>query len=84
MKLDDTKVRDYLSSKLSGACEACGAKTWSYDATVYELREFHGGSMVIGGSGIQPLLTVTCMNCGTVRLINPIAAKLMTPTGEPA
>ncbi|MFY0400779.1 hypothetical protein [Brevundimonas naejangsanensis] len=82
MKLDDAKVRTYLTSKLGGACGSCGAKNWTYDTAVYELREFHGGNMVIGGSGILPLLTITCTNCGTIRMINPIAAGLLSTSGE--
>ena len=82
MKLDDAKVRNYLGSKLTGPCGGCGERTWTYDSTVYELREFHGGNMVIGGSSILPILTVTCAACGTIRMINPIAAGLLSSSGE--
>jgi hypothetical protein len=40
---------------------------------IYELREFHGGNMVIGGnSSIVPLVPVTCKVCGNTVLFNPL------------
>lgn len=44
---------------------------------MYELREFHGGSMVIGGSALIPIVPVTCDNCGNTVLINGIMAGVV-------
>lgn len=82
MKLKDESVRRFLEGRGAGQCPSCGHRSWTYDATVYEMREFTGGGLTIGGNiSLVPVLTITCANCGTMKLVNPIAAKLLTPGG---
>lgn len=50
--------------------------------TLFELRQFNEGSMVIGGPLI-PVIPISCGNCGNTVMINAIAAGLYKPeTGE--
>lgn len=84
MKLKEESVRQYLEGRGAGQCSTCGERKWSYDPTIYEMREFTGGGLMIGGNtSLLPVLTVTCSNCGTMKLINPIAAKLLSADGKP-
>lgn len=51
----------------------CGNGPWSVQDRVYQLSEFHQGSMVVGGPLI-PLVPVTCNNCGYTIVVNAILA----------
>ena len=58
-------------------CPVCRENNWSVSREVYELREFHGGGMVVGGnSAIAPICPVTCGNCGNTLLINALVAHV--------
>lgn len=63
-------------------CTVCGHNSWNVSDVLYELREFHGGSMVIGGSAIIPVSPVTCNNCGNTVLINPLVAGIELKEGK--
>ena len=63
MKLNERQQKK-LIKKLSEvwakpkSCPVCGQNEWDVSDTIFELREFHDGSMVIGGqSKITPTFT---------------------------
>ena len=56
------------------SCYVCRSNDWDVSAELYELREFHGGNMVIGGSSLIPVSPVICKVCGYTVLINPLIA----------
>lgn len=73
------KMVDYLQEKWvpPTICPICRQNNWNVSAEVYEIREFQGGAMIIGGmSVIAPLFPVTCNNCGNTVLFNALIAKL--------
>ena len=72
------KLTQYLSEKWKKpvSCAVCGENKWTISESVHELREFHGGSMVIGGSALIPLVPITCNNCGNTVLLNPLIAGI--------
>ena len=79
-KIDAGKVIAFLNEKWQGRpCPLCGSRKWSVQDSAYELREFHGGNLVIGGGPIIPLIPVTCENCGYTALINAIKAGVVSP-----
>jgi hypothetical protein len=57
-------------------CAVCGSNNWQIDA-VFELRRFHGGSLVVGGDPILPVFPVTCNVCGNTVLINAVRAQVV-------
>ena len=72
-------------SKMISVCPACQQRgTLSVMPTLMELREFHGGDFVIGGSPIVPLVVLTCNNCGNTILINALVVGLLDEQTEPA
>jgi hypothetical protein len=86
VQLDETKLRKALNSKtIKGisACKVCGQEQWTYDTTVYELREFLAGGLRIGGGGIVPCVVMTCVNCGNMNLINAVALGVLDKNGNP-
>ena len=83
-KLQLEKLKQHLADKWKTpvACAVCGENNWNVSDGLYELREFHGGSMVIGGSAIIPVSPVTCNTCGNTVLINPLIAGIELKGGK--
>lgn len=61
------------------ACSICGNNTWMLNDTIFEMREFMGGDMVIGGTAIMPMLAVSCTECGHTRFISAIRMGVINP-----
>jgi hypothetical protein len=73
------KINDFLEKNWASPqnCSVCHKNSWNISPEVFELRSFHGGSMVIGGkSGIVPFIFITCDNCGNTIFINALIAGL--------
>ena len=85
-KVESEKLIAHLSSKWGGrACPMCGGGPWNVHDTVFQLMEFHGGNIAIGGPVI-PVVPVVCGNCGHTVLVNAITSGVIqappSPTGE--
>jgi hypothetical protein len=79
LQLDPDKVITHLRDKWGGrVCQQCGEGNWTVQAKAFELRQFHGGSLVVGGA-VLPLVPVICTNCGNTVLVNAIVAGAMSP-----
>lgn len=82
MKLSDKDYKDinkHIAEKwqVPVACPVCKHNNWSVSQEILELREFHGGKMVVGGNtAIVPIVPVTCSNCGNTVLFNPLVAGI--------
>jgi len=77
-KIDAKQVIEMLSAKWKGkACPMCNSGPWNLGDGIYELREFHGGSLVIGPNKIIPVVAVTCANCGNTQFINAVSTGLI-------
>lgn len=79
-KMDVQEVVDWLNSQWQGAkvCPICKNNNWNISEKPVELREFHGGNLVVGGP-VYPLISITCKVCGHILLFNAIVAGLLTP-----
>jgi hypothetical protein len=84
-KANVQKVIEHLNSKWgTRACPMCEENIWKVSDTVYELREFHGGIVVLGSGPIYPIVPVSCNNCGNSILINAIqSGAIENPNVEP-
>jgi len=82
-ELNAKKVIKHLKSKWDNHnCPMCHEGDWSVQDKVYELREYHGGDMVIGGSALIPVVPIICDNCGNIVLINGIIAGVVEGESE--
>lgn len=77
-KEDYEKINQHIAERWKApvACAVCDENNWSVGEEVLELREFHGGNMVVGNSAIVPITPVTCSNCGNTVLFNPLFAGI--------
>lgn len=88
MRLNDEQ-QERLRAKLreldaqNRPCGLCGEQLWEISDTVFELREFFGGDVVLvtgsTGSGIYPVIAITCGNCGNSTFLNALVAGVVKP-----
>lgn len=78
-RIDPQKAADWLNAQWNGPkiCPICGKNNWTISPELVELRRFEGGSLVVGGGSVFPLLSVTCTICGNTLLFNAIVAGLV-------
>lgn len=86
MKLNDEqrkKAVEKLIVFLSTPCNACQHREWILNDKIFELREFEGGNLVIGGkSSVFPVIPVTCKQCGNTLFFNAIQLGLIERSDE--
>jgi hypothetical protein len=69
------KIIEHLNTKWGNRpCPMCSTSSWTVSDTIYELREFHGGNIVLGNGPIYPIVPVSCNNCGNTIIVNAIQA----------
>lgn len=73
-------LRDHWT--LPANCPVCASNKWTI-GDVYELRPFHGGSLVVGGGDpLLPLFPVVCNVCGNTVLINAVVSGVVKRDAE--
>ncbi|MDD5189860.1 MAG: hypothetical protein PHE50_02325 [Dehalococcoidales bacterium] len=64
-------------------CTCCDNNNWVVSDTVFELREFFSGSIVLGGNNsIVPVIVATCTKCGYIKFFNAIPLGLISLSKE--
>ena len=53
-------------------CPICGNNQWTVNDTIFELREFQGGDLVVGAGQVYPIVPIMCSNCGYSIFLNAI------------
>lgn len=87
MKLSDEQKEQavtWLNEKWKPVkkCTVCGSTSWSVSDTFFQLTEFHLNKIIVGGP-VQPVICVTCNNCGNTILINAVLSGIIpTPENE--
>jgi rubrerythrin len=86
MKLSN-KQKELLKEKLDKqtrfVCPVCGQGHIAVSDRLFELREFEGGNLIVGGgSSLIPLIVLTCQNCGHVFFLNAIALGILKNEGK--
>ena len=89
MKLTKEQT-DLIISKLNNfkdkrqPCSVCGGCQWIINDTIFEVREFNMGDMVIGGanSAVMPMVSISCVNCGHTRFLSAIKLGVINPQDE--
>ena len=78
-KVDSAKLLEHLRTKwTSKPCPMCGGGPWNVQDSAFQITEFSGGSLVVGGPVI-PVVPVVCGNCGNTVLVNALVAKVVAP-----
>lgn len=82
MKLSEEQKRQMLKrlDEAWGAeriCSVCRHDEWAVFDTVFEIREFVGGSINVGT--VIPCIVVTCKHCSNTLFFNAIKLGLVPP-----
>lgn len=77
-KIQKEKLLQHFNKKVPKLpeCSVCHKKIWTISDTIYELREYHGGSVVLG-SPLAPIITLICKNCGNTLFFNAILLNII-------
>ena len=72
------KAQQKLAGFVNHPC-SCSGGNWILSDTIFELREFNSGDLVIGGSSssIFPVIAISCGNCGNTHFFNAILLGLV-------
>ncbi len=77
------KLIVFLSEKWgTRPCPLCGVARWNVLGKIFELREYHGGSLVVGSSSVMPVIPVTCSNCGNTVFVSAVLSGVIAPDSE--
>lgn len=78
------KFLNHLNSKWGNKpCPMCSSSGWNVSENIFELREFHGGDIVLGNGPIIPVIPVSCNNCGNTVFVNAIiSGAIEKPNNE--
>lgn len=75
---DPRKLETHLKEKwLSRTCPMCQSNSWSISDTIYELRKFTNGSLIIGGEPVLPVIPIGCDICGNTVFINAYTTGIL-------
>jgi len=73
-KIIEKKLSKFLDTK----CDKCLEGDWLISDSIFELREFSGGGLVIGGEAhVFPVLPIICKNCGKTHFFNAVILGLI-------
>jgi len=72
------QIINWLNEKwpMAQKCPICQHREWSIDGTIHELREFHSGDFVVGGS-VFPVVPIVCNFCGYTFFFNALKLGLI-------
>lgn len=81
---EQQKVLESLSFLKERKCDLCGSSELLLNDRIFELREFQGGSLVLGGeSAVFPVIAVSCRKCGNTYFFNAILLGILDKKDEP-
>jgi hypothetical protein len=86
MQLKDEPIQKFFQLKVPNfpACKSCGQSQWTYNNTVFDMKEYMGGGQIpILPGKVFPAVLVTCNNCGYVMMYNAVVAGLLDQSGNP-
>lgn len=66
------KLQAFLDKQKIGEC-ACGSNHFTFVDRIYELREFSGGNLVVGGgNSVLPVVIFVCNKCGEMKMLSAV------------
>jgi len=80
MKLTSEQInflKEKISFYLKKNCQFCDHNNWVLSDTLFEIREFTGGNIIIdNNTSVMPLIVIICGNCGNMIFINAVSLKI--------
>ena len=87
MKLTESQ-RDLVIKKLDElwqnpkVCTVCHHSNWIISDTLFEIRNFNKGNLVLGGGSLLPVAVAICSNCGHILFFSAIQLGLVEPPAQ--
>ncbi|RHU95684.1 hypothetical protein DXC04_08415 [Dorea sp. OM07-5] len=78
MKVEQSKLNEYLKKIHGSVCPLCGNNHWNISDQVFQAVEFDYKGILIGGTSF-PMVPLTCDNCGNTYFINALKSGLIDP-----
>jgi len=70
-------LREHWSSR---TCPVCSRSDWSVPDCIFEVREYNGGKLVLGGDQrMMAIVPVVCQACGHTLMFSASHAKMTKP-----
>lgn len=64
-------------------CSTCGNSNWSVADIIFELGEYHEGTIILGSGSVAPVVYASCNTCGHMVFFNAMAIGLVdSKTGK--
>lgn len=61
-------------------CQICKTGVWNISDTIFELREFQGGNLVVGwNTQVYPIIPISCSGCGNTIFLNAVVMGIIEP-----
>ena len=76
MKVEQSKLNEYLKKIHGSACPLCGNNHWSISDQIFQAIEFAYSGLPIGGAS-YPMVPLVCDNCGNTYFINALKAGFL-------
>ena len=75
------KLIEFLNTKrITPNCPLCNSITWGVSDTIFEMREFQGGNLNLGGNqNIFPVIPINCTECGNTIFLNAMQVGVLDP-----
>jgi len=85
VRIDADRIEEWLNQQWQGVkqCPICNNNRWGIGEKPVEVREFHGGGLLVSGP-VYPLIAITCGVCGYTLLFNAIVTGLLEPQQDPS
>jgi hypothetical protein len=76
----NSKLLSFIQSKWKPpyVCSCCASNSWNIGQELFQLTQFAGGAMIVGGP-LVPVAPLICTNCGNTVLVNAIVAGIVDP-----
>ena len=78
MKVEQSKLNEYLKKIHGSVCPLCGNIHWNISDQVFQAVEFDYKGILTGGASF-PMVPLTCDNCGNTYFINALKSGLIDP-----
>jgi ribosomal protein S27AE len=77
------KIVGELNKFIPHFCPICHSGEMSINENIFEMREFNGGNLILGGqSAVFPVIPLSCGKCGHTIFFNAVLLGILNKEGK--